>query len=100
MPGEISKRIQQLTSDLESKKLAAEAYKFFKGITPIKSGNARSNTSLRGDSIEAQYPYAAVLDKGRHMTSSGMRGSTQAPTGMSRPTENHIQQWIKKHSKG
>jgi hypothetical protein len=100
MAGEINKRIQQLTSDLESKKLAAEAFRFFKGITPIRSGNARANTDLRGDTIEAQYPYAGVLDKGRHMTSSGMRGSTQAPNGMSRPTENHIQLWISKHSKG
>lgn len=100
MAGEISKRIQQLTSDLESKKLAAEAYRFFKGITPIKTGNARANTDLRGDTIEAQYPYAAVLDKGRHMTSAGMRGSIQAPNGMSKPTEDHIQKWIRKHSKG
>ena len=91
MAGEIRKRLQQLSNQLESDKLAQEAYRFFKGITPIKSGNARLNTSISGSDIEANYPYAQRLDTGY---------SKQAPRGMTTPTDEHIQRWIKKHSKG
>jgi hypothetical protein len=37
-----------------------------------------------------------VLDKGRHMTNRGMRGSEQAPEGMSKPTTEFIKQTIDK----
>jgi hypothetical protein len=75
-----------------------DAYQYFRGITPIKTGNARSNTSLDkpGRTIEADYPYAGVLDAGRRMTSSGMRGSTQAPTGMSAPTLKLLDKMVRK----
>lgn len=75
-------------------KLPQEAYQEFKKITPVKTGNAKRNTRLRGNTIEANYPYAEVLDKGRHMTGRGMRGSEQAPQGMSKPTEEFIQKRI------
>jgi hypothetical protein len=79
------------------KPLPRQAYDFFnfgKGIidvkgfkgTPIKTGAARRNTRLRKNTIEANYAYAEVLDKGRHMTNRGMRGSVQAMIGMTRPT--------------
>jgi hypothetical protein len=79
------------------KPLPRQAYDFFtygKGIidvkgfkgTPEKTGNARRNTRLRKNTIEGNYPYAAVLDKGRHMTNRGMRGSMQAMIGMTKPT--------------
>ena len=70
--------------------LPTEAYQYFKRITPVDTGNARRNTSLQGRTIHARYDYAEVLDKGRHMTSKGMRGSKQAPQGMSKPTEQFI----------
>jgi hypothetical protein len=91
MAGEINKRLQQLSSQLASDKLAQEAYRFFRGITPIRSGNAKSRTSLSGSDIQANYPYAQRLDIGY---------SKQAPRGMSTPTDEHIQKWIRKHSKG
>ena len=68
-----------------------DAYKYFVDTTPIKSGYAKSNTVLQGDTIIADYPYAEVLDQGRRMTSRGMRGSTQAPNGMTEPTLEYIQ---------
>ncbi len=77
-------------------KVPQEAYKEFVKNTPIKTGNARRNTKLKGKTIEANYQYAEVLDKGRHMTSRGMRGSDQAPEGMSKPTQEFIQKRIKK----
>ena len=54
--------------------------------TPVKSGYARSRTSLSGRVITARYPYAAVLDAGRGFRDGRMRGSTQAPEGMTKPT--------------
>jgi len=76
-------------------KLPQEAYQVFKKNTPIRTGNARNNTKLSGNKIEADYQYAQVLDKGRHMTNRGMRGSNQAPMGMTKPTEKFILDRIK-----
>lgn len=83
------KRIQKKLDNLPK-----EAYKEFVKNTPVKTGNARRKTKLKGNTIEADYQYAQVLDKGRHMTSRGMRGSDQAPKGMSEPTEQFIQKRI------
>ena len=78
-----------------------KAFAYFKGITPIDTGNARRNTKL--DSrfrIIANYAYAFVLDKGRHKTNKGMRGSLQAPKGMSNPTILKFAGWIKNFIRG
>ena len=72
------------------KELPKKAFQKFHDITPEDKGNAKRNTRLRGKSIQANYPYAEVLDKGRHMTNRGMRGSTQAPEGMTKPTTDFI----------
>lgn len=77
------------------KNLPREAFQEFKKITPIDTGNARRNTTRQGNVINANYNYATVLDKGRHMTNNGMRGSKQAPRGMSKPTEEFIQRRLK-----
>jgi hypothetical protein len=44
--------------------LPAQGLKEFKNLTPIRSGNARSNTDLTGNnqSIVGNYPYAKRLD--------------------------------------
>lgn len=68
--------------------LPNEAYKFWKGITPVKTGNARRRTRLQGRKIKAYYDYAVPLDQGR---------SIQAPQGMSKPTENYIRKRISNH---
>jgi hypothetical protein len=83
--------------------LPKEAYQEFVKITPIakkNGGNAKRNTKLKGKTIEANYNYAKVLNKGRHMTSRGMRGSDQAPDGMSKPTETFIKKRINEILKG
>jgi hypothetical protein len=54
-----------------------ETHKFWVRSTPKDQGNARSKTVLRGNTIEANYPYARRLDEGY---------SKQAPQGMSRPS--------------
>jgi hypothetical protein len=75
-------------------KLPREAYDFFKDTTPIKTGNARRSTKLKGNTIEANYQYAQVLDKGRHMTRRGLRGSDQAPQGMTKPTQEFVKKRV------
>jgi len=91
MAGAIVKRINQLERALDPKNLAKEAYDYFKRETPIRSGNARSNTRLQGDEIWADYAYAQRLDAGY---------SSQSPRGMTKPTEKFIQEYIKKQAKG
>ena len=75
-------------------KLPKEAYQEFVKITPVRTGNAKRNTQLSGKSIHADYQYAQVLDKGRHMTNRGMRGSEQAPRGMTKPTVEFIKKRV------
>lgn len=71
-----------------------QAYKYFKSITPIDTGNARRNTIFKNFIIYAKYSYAWVLDLGRHSTPKGMRGSIQAPHGMSNPTIQKFRNWV------
>lgn len=76
----------KITPDTKAKKkqlarVPNDAYTFFKAHTPIRSGNARSRTILKKDTIVGAYPYAQRLDNG---------WSRQAPDGMSRPTEAYI----------
>ena len=59
----------------------------FVSLTPVKSGNARRNTTLVGNhTIEAQYPYAQRLDHG---------WSKQAPIGMTKPFEVWVRNKLK-----
>lgn len=91
MAGEVVKRITELQKALDPNNLAQEAYNYFRRTTPIRSGNARRNTRLQGDEIQADYAYAQRLDEGY---------SPQAPRGMTAPTEKFIQEYIKKQTKG
>jgi len=66
-------------------KVPSESYEYFKGITPIRSGNARRKTRLQGQTIKADYPYAKRLDEG---------WSKQAPQGMVEPTIKFIKNMV------
>lgn len=90
MSGEINKRLEEIKSSLSPQQLAKVAYKEFYKITPFRSGNAKSNTDLRNNRIEADYPYAQRLDDG---------WSKQAPRGMTEPTVKYIKEYIKKQEK-
>jgi hypothetical protein len=91
MKGAIVKRIDQLEKAFNPNNLAKEAYDYFRGITPERTGNAKRSTRLRNDEIQADYAYAQRLDGGY---------SNQAPQGMTKPTEKFIQEYIKKQAKG
>jgi hypothetical protein len=68
--------------------LPARATEYFKAQTPIKTGNARRNTSLKdGDTIHADYAYAQRLDEG---------WSQKSPLGMTKPTERWVRDQFKK----
>tara|TARA_R100001463_G_scaffold43503_2_gene90699 strand:+ start:6505 stop:6795 length:291 start_codon:yes stop_codon:yes gene_type:complete len=64
-----------------------ESGKFFKAKTPIRSGNARRNTSTKDTTIKANYGYAARLDEG---------WSSQAPQGMSGDTIKDMESQVNK----
>ena len=91
----ISNRLNKVLSVLNDSNITQEAYKKFVDVTPVRTGNAKRKTRKTGNVINADYPYAGVLDKGRHMTTKGMRGSDQAPEGMSKPTIEHIRSYVK-----
>lgn len=59
----------------------------YRDLTPIKSGNARRNTRVQGNEIQANYAYADRLDRG---------WSDQAPRGMSTETLDYFNQQIQK----
>jgi len=86
----ISKRLDELEKALDPDNLAKEAYDYFRSVTPVRTGNARSRTRLQNDEIRADYAYATRLDQG---------SSRQAPDGMSAPTTKFIQEYIKKQGR-
>lgn len=76
-----SRRIQR-----QLNRLPDEAYDVFYKETPIRTGNARSKTRLRGDTIDANYPYAQRLDDGY---------SRQSPRGMIQPTLQYLRKRVR-----
>jgi len=80
---EVNKMFEQ--AEKVAQTLPKEAYDYFVDSTPIRTGNARRSTSLRGNTIDANYAYAKRLDQGY---------SRQAPKGMSDPTEKFLQKRI------
>ena len=66
----------------ELKQYPDRAHDKYVELTPIRTGNARSRTNLKNQTIEANYPYAQRLDSG---------SSRQAPQGMTVPFD----RWVK-----
>jgi hypothetical protein len=48
-------------------------YKAFVEATPVKTGNARRNTTEVKKTIEADYPYAEPLDARAHMVEAAVK---------------------------
>lgn len=82
---QISPSLERIRRDLQ--RVPRQALDFWVKSTPRRSGNARSKTQLRGQTIEANYAYARRLDQGY---------SRQAPKGMSKPTETYVQQLLRR----
>jgi len=82
----INPGLDRITNELQTK-VTKKAFLEFRVRTPKRSGNARKNTRLNGNKIEAKYNYATFLDAGR---------SRQAPDGMSKPTAELLNKTIER----
>jgi hypothetical protein len=81
-------------------RVTPQAFKFFHDLTPVaavKGGNARNSTTLQGNKIVANYEYASVLDAGRGYRDGQMRGSVQAPAGMTAPTQQQLVKLVQQY---
>ena len=83
----IVSKLNSIKSLLNENTIATEGAKYMQSITPIKSGNARRNTKVNGNLIEANYPYAKRLDEG---------WSKQNQIGLIDPTMKHMEEYIRK----
>lgn len=81
---QIARSLNRKIEDLQQ--VAQKGHRHFKGITPIRSGNARRKTVLNRGNIEANYPYAVRLDQG---------WSRQAPKGMVQPTIEYMRKLVR-----
>ena len=81
----IKARLQEV--DRKVNRIKDFAHEEFRKITPIRTGNARSKTNRINRGVEAAYPYANKLNDGF---------SRQAPKGMTDPTVEKIQQFVRK----
>ena len=68
------------------------AQKEMRSNTPIRSGNARRNTNLQGNTVTANYPYAQRLEDNWSPQTQGR--------GIIEPTEAAIQQEVNRRLKG
>ena len=91
----IAKRLNKVQMVLNDRNIAEHAIEIFKEVTPIDTGNARRSTKLSSNAVEADYPYAQVLNDGRRPTTRGMRGSKQAPEGMTKPTITRLRDYVR-----
>lgn len=69
----------------ELDRVPEQAHQVFVDNTPVRSGNARRKTQLKGNEIQAKYAYAKRLDEGY---------SKQSPQGMVEPTERFIKRRV------
>lgn len=81
----LEQRLQRIRQFADN--LPADMHREFVATTPIDTGNARRSTELRGNEIQANYPYAVRLEKDSW--------SRQAPNGMSEPTIDWVRQQIR-----
>lgn len=81
----ITASLRRIQSELD--KVPQQMYDFWVKTTPKDTGRARRSTRLKGNEIQANYPYAQRLDQG---------WSKQAPDGMSKPTEKFVSDRLKK----
>jgi hypothetical protein len=88
-PAATKRRLSDLLRS-EVQKFGQQLATEIRNTTPVDTGRARSGWRERptstGYDITNNVPYVGVLDKGRHMTPRGVRGSKQAPRGIVGPS--------------
>lgn len=86
MSGEINRRLNKILAAVDEKELTKVAIDTFKENTPVASGNAKKRTRAVNNEIRAEYAYATRLDQG---------WSKKKPDGMSKPTIEAIQEYVR-----
>lgn len=96
----ITNRLNKVLETLDDSNVSKVAFDAFKDNTPIgdpnrwktkykpknyKPGHARRKTVLKGNEVQANYPYAQRLEEGY---------SSQAPNGMTEPTLKEIRDYV------
>jgi hypothetical protein len=75
---------------IEARAIANDIFRGVKDTTPVDTGTAKRGwrllTKSKNYEIVNNVPYIGVLDQGRSFRDGQMRGSTQAPKGMTGPT--------------
>lgn len=90
MANNITDRLNKILGTLNSRHLAQYAHKRFVKYTPVRTGNARRSTMLRGNTIEADYPYAKRLEDNYSKQTKGK--------GISEPTIQDVKDYIYQHT--
>ena len=92
LDAEVNSIKQQVMS--ETARLAQQVFTEVRKNTPVDTGRAKQGWRKRVDretfEVSNAVPYVPILDKGRHMTPRGMRGSKQAPRGIIGPSLDNI----------
>lgn len=91
--GSIQKRLSaRIRSEVQ--RLGQSLFQEIRQRTPVDTGQAKAGWKTKptqqGFEISNQVPYIGILDKGRHMTRRGYRGSKQAPNGIVGPSLDSI----------
>ena len=84
--GNINRSLNRLENRIDD--IRKSAHQEFVRVTPIRTGNARRSTDLKGKEIQANYNYAVALEKEHR--------SRQAPNGMSEPTIDHVKKIVRR----
>ena len=84
--GNIARSLSRLENRIDD--IRKSAHQEFVRVTPIRTGNARRSTDLKGKEIQANYDYAVKLEKDHT--------SKQAPKGMSSPTIDHVKKIVRR----
>ena len=83
------REFQKMLDNLEElpEQSMKKVYPYYKSETPVRSGNARNQTKLKGQTINSDYAYAGRLDEG---------WSKQAPKGFTEHTIDFMERFIGK----
>jgi len=81
------REFQKMLDNLEElpEQSMKKVYPYYKSETPVRSGNARNQTKLKGQTINSDYAYAGRLDEG---------WSKQAPMGFTKPSISRLDKII------
>jgi flagellar basal body rod protein FlgB len=90
-------RVKKVKKELNAETVAKHLHSHIQDITPVNSGYAKRNTRLERNTVNLDYDYAGVLEKGRRYTNKGMRGSKYLPQGFTTPAYKYLKDLIQRN---